>query len=759
MAWPQGRGFILYRIHSSSSTVNEPPKSSPVDPLPELKSWNESRSGAWAGRGFHYQHLVAVLILVRQWAGLAPLGYLVPEGFDDCVIELCDRRVLVQIKSRKDAGFRDAEVRGILDAAAGRAAKLSDSHGIRSAVILEQPRINKVDTDIAHFFDDENGRVFLCQTPGEEVVRLFSTKLKVADVIADGLVSDLYRLVATAAAENASLSFEERRKISTTEVDRRIFERLEAADPTAIDHALLSGVLEPVDFTTPVNESDFYRGVKVKPGHVAANLVLDRPNDVTGILDKLLRRRHVLVTGPSGAGKSALVWLATAAAGHIRWYQITAIATATDAEAIVRFVRARRPTEISPLGLVLDEVGSSNSYLWDVLVHELRGLPNLYFLGSVRQEDVNLVANQSDTAFFQVVLAEDLARAVWEKLAARNGTNWSHWREPFEQSEGLMLEYIHLLTQGRRLAAVIEEQVRQRERECRDDELRIIRSTAVLCARGGEVAADRLFELLDLKPAAANRALRRLIDEHLVRESRPGVLGGLHMLRSDALVKASHDETVFLTAGTLWRSLPATTNDTLPRVVQSVLADSENDREPPSLLKLANMLGKSRYIDQWAAILTGLGLATLDCHVISFMSILDQHGVERAHWSLASLYADPLLDIPDLKASDQWTRLRNALLAFRALPKHDLRAACLAQLPAGIAPPNADNILQANKLLSSLVPICGSDPIRIAFRDEFLVDPNPDIRQIARLLSTAYLIDQKLAQGLRGDSRRRTSSV
>ena len=86
------------------------------------------------------------------------------------------------------------------------------------------------------------------------------------------------------------------------------------------------------------------------------------------------------------------------------------------------------------------------------------------------------------------------------------------------------------------------------------------------------------------------------------------------------------------------------------------------------------------------------------------------------------------------------------LLAFRALPKHDLRAACLAQLPAGIAPPNADNILQANKLLSSLVPICGSDPIRIAFRDEFLVDPNPDIRQIARFLSTAYLIDQKLAQ-------------
>ena len=407
--------------------MNEPPKSSPVDPFPESKSWKESRSGAWAGRGLHYQYLVSVLILVRQWAGLAPLGYLVPEGFDDCVIELCDRRVWVQIKSRKDAGFRDAEVRGILDAAEGRAARLPAGHGIRATVILEQPRIDKVEADIARFFDDENRRVFLCQNPGEEIVRLFSTKLKLADVTADGLASDLYRLVAEAAAENASLSFEERRRISTTEVDRRIFERLEAEDPTAIDHALLSGALEPVDFTTPVNEPDFYRGVKVKPGHVAANLVLDRPNDVRGILDTLQQRRHVLVSGPSGAGKSALVWLATATAGHTRWYQITGMATAADAEAIVRFVRARRPTEISPLGLVLDEVGSGNSYLWDVLVHELRGLPNLYFLGSVRQEDVHLVANQSDTVFFQVVLGEELARAVWEKLAARNGANWSHW--------------------------------------------------------------------------------------------------------------------------------------------------------------------------------------------------------------------------------------------------------------------------------------------------------------------------------------------
>ena len=693
--------------------------------------------------------MVSVLILVRQWAGLAPPGYLVPEGLEDCVVESSDRRIWIQIKSRNDATFRDAEVRNILNVLDDKVPKFITKKDIQSVVILEKPRTNKVETDISQLFDDVGGRIFVCGSPRDETVRLFAKELEIAEVIAAGLASDLYRLIADAAADNASLPFDKRRKISTTEVERRIFERLEAEDPSAIDYALLSGALEPVDSTTPVDEPDFYRGVKVKAGHVAANLVLDRQNDVNKVLDALWQRRHVLVSGPSGAGKSALVWLVTnVLAGQLRWFQISGMATASNAEAIIRFIRARHPTEMSPIGLVFDEVGSANSDLWDVLVRELRGIPALYFLGSVRQEDVNLIANQSDTVFIPVILDENLAQSVWEKLSAANHTNWTHWREPFEQSQGLMLEYVHLLTQGKRLAAVIGEQIWQREHENRNDELKIIRSAAVLCARGGEVAARRLFELLGLEPDAANRALRRLIDEHLVRESRPGVLGGLHILRSDALVRASHDETVYLTAETLWKSLPAATSETLPRIVRSILADPKADNEPQLLSKLADLIGKSRDIDQWVAILTGLGLATLERHVASFMSMLEQHGVQRAHWSLASMFADPQLDIPVLSEFNQWTRLRNAVLAFRELPKHDLRAACLKQLPDGVGPPGSDSISQTNKLLSCLVPICGGDPIRIALGTEFPADRDSDVRQIARLLSTARLIDPDLAESL-----------
>ena len=137
---------------STNCTMNGNSNSPPLDSAPELESWEESRSGAWAGRGFLYQHMVSVLILVRQWAGLAPPGYLVPEGFDDCVIELSDRRIWLQIKSRKDATFREAEVRGILDAVDGRAARLPNGPDIRSTVILEQPRTNEVEADIARIF-------------------------------------------------------------------------------------------------------------------------------------------------------------------------------------------------------------------------------------------------------------------------------------------------------------------------------------------------------------------------------------------------------------------------------------------------------------------------------------------------------------------------------------------------------------------------------------------------------------------------------
>ena len=245
--------------------------------------WEDTRSGAWAGRGFHYQHMFSTLILVRQWAGLAPTGTLVPEGIEDCVVELPDRNVWIQIKSRESGTFSRGKVEEIFAEIGRKADRLIGENATHLAVGLEQPRTAVSEQGLGKLFDGEGNKVVVCKEPEEEIVHLLTKELGVADVIAEGLRSVLYELIAESAAANVSLPFERRRKISTTEADQRICEYLKANDPTAVEHAFNSGALKSIDFVTPVAEPGFYQGVKVKPGHVAAGFVLDRPNETRDI--------------------------------------------------------------------------------------------------------------------------------------------------------------------------------------------------------------------------------------------------------------------------------------------------------------------------------------------------------------------------------------------------------------------------------------------------------------------------------------------
>ena len=715
-----------------------------------LTEWSKTRSGAWAGGGFHYQYLVATLILVRQWAGLAPSGYLVPEGFEDCVIELSQRRIWVQMKSRNDGKFSLSEVQSIFTSIDSKAVRLKSEGPTNSAVVLNQECSGAAAKDLEHLFDDVPKKIILSNSPEEEIVALLTKSLNTAEIIAESIVNDLYHLVAHTSAENASVSYNERRRISTTEVERRIFERLEAEDPSAINQAMSSGALEPVDFQTPVNEPGFYLGVKAVPGHIPAGLILPRPDEVMDITSSLKQQRYVLISGPSGAGKSGLMWLAANALAHeFRWFQITAKAAASDADSVIRFIRARRPSPNSRIGLAVDDINSANNNLWDVLLDLLRGLPEVFVLGSVRTENIYLITNQSDVKFVQASLDERLAERVWKKLTNEGHTKWLHWREPFEQSEGLMLEYTHILTQGGRLSAVISDQVRQREHEDRVDELAIIRCTAELCRYEGEVEARQLFKLLGIPLDRASKALKRLIDEHLVHESRPGVLGGLHTLRSIALSDASHDGVVNLRADSLWQGLLAVTDNTLPRIIQSVLTELQGEDDEPTLRKLAELLASTDDVQKWSAILTGLGLATLERLVASFISILEQQGVPRAHWMLASMFFVSGVKLPELSGLELWQVLKKPIEIFRDSSKADFRSACLKFLPMGTTAPPCNSFEEASRLLSSIVPIAGEgNEVSINISAELIGEGEPKIKDVAVLLSTAFLVDPDLAEEL-----------
>lgn len=711
--------------------------------------WQKTRSGAWASRGFHYQHLISTLVLVRQWTGLLPTGLVVPEGLDDCVLELADVYIRIQIKSRKNKPFTQAEVDKILLSMKENANKCGTEFNTRHVVVLEQPCADMDLAQLDQLCDDNENEIFICQAPEIEITELLTAKLNTSDIISEGIANDLYKMVADTSQANASVTYELRKHISTTDVERHIFERLEAEDPSSIDQALSSRDIEPIDFKTSIDEPSFYQGVKVKPGHVAAGLVLDRQQDTTQVIEALKNQRQVLISGPSGAGKSALMWLsANKLCSQMRWYQISDKSTETNADAIVRFIRSRRPSKRSPIGLILDDVDSTNSNLWNILTRELRGLTSVYCLGSVRQEDICLIANRADIEFVAVNLNEDLAQAVWQELSNSENTHWPHWREPYEQSEGLMLEFVHLLTEGKRLVEVIAEQIQQRVDQDRHDELAIIRSTSVLCAREGEVDTKILINALGLDEEEASKALSRLIDEHLVRETKPGILGGLHALRSEALAKASHDEVVYLVSDSLWKNLLATTDGTLPRVIHSVIAKTQKDEESQALTDLAQLLSSCEDINVWTAVFTGLGLASLDRQVELFINILKQYDVPAAQWSLASMFYDPATDVNTLSGLMSQRGFIDAVLAFRSSSKPDLRKDCLSLLPDNCAIPECSEVKQCNRLLSSLAPIGGAEPIKISITPDFRGNGEYDIHQVAELLHTAYLIDVSLAKNL-----------
>lgn len=712
------------------------------------EEWKNSRSGAWAARGFDFQHLVTVLILVRQWTGLYPAGNCVPEGLEDCVIELADRELWIQIKSKHSGLFSRSDVRSYLEKLGTKVKKKQVGESVSCALILEQECNGVATCPSENLFICDDSSVIVYEVSENDIIDIIRGQLVVANIIAEGIFNDLYRLVADVATKNASLLFHERRRISPSEIDRKITLRLEAGDPSHIDEALKLGIIEAADFSTEIHDLDFYRGVKSKLGHVTSGQIHERPEECRQVVELLKQTRQVILTGPSGAGKSGLLWLvATAISSWGKWFEIKPTASITDANTVIRFIRSRQPKPGSPILIAMDEIGIHNAELWGVLSSQLRSLNDVYLIGTTRIEDLVLIQNQSSIRRFNVSLDEKLAQSLWEKFQLSRSTEWSHWREPFEMSNGLLLEYTHILSEGGRLSSVINDQIRQREQEKRFDELSIIRICSVASAYGGEVCVEKLLQCLEIPLDQAKAAIDRLLDEHLVRESRAGVIGGLHLIRSKALKLASHDEVVYQASNSLLKAMSCVTNDSRPRVIQLRFADCDGDAST-TIDGLANVLEENNDSETWVSVLTGLGLATLEQNVSAFLAIIEDIGLERAFWPLAAMFNDPMTSVSDIPNQDNFLKLAEIVRQFRSLSTQDLRERCLELLPDGTLWPNCEGIEDTNEMLASLLPITGCraiDSQRIKLRYELGDSSKIQIKEIACLLSSALLVKREIA--------------
>lgn len=697
--------------------------------------WASTRSGARAGRGFRYQDAVVAWLAVEGWRSSETWRAVVPEGVDDITLHGEAGEIRAQLKSR-----HDPQARFTLGEVATNVAKTARALGddwrakvdLRVALVLERPVDGLVASGWRRTLADsgqllrplvqalaaalpdwssEDLDVLLQRThlvvepePMNRATEGLEDGSSLAGAAARLAAQQLREIAGGLADANFRAPAEEVSSLGSTEVQGRV-DAISALVDLEGHMALMAPLCEIADFAA-VQTSDFYSGVDVVPGHIGAGLVFERPHLTADILEGLQERRSVLVAGPSGAGKSALAWLAAYHTRHaVRWYRVRS-ATAEDVAKLIQMVRFLEVSPQRPIGLMVDDVGRDASTTgWDQLVRETGFAPGLLVLGTAREEDVFPLHTLARAVVVRPTLDEALAQRIWAALSATTKPAFSHWREPFDLSRGLLLEYTHLLTEGRRLEETLTEQVRRRLDEHRDDELLALRAVSFAAAHAAAIDGGRLRDRLGWEPPRMARALQRLVDEHAIRRGHDGALLGLHEIRSTHLDTAVRKILGDDRAVALVEAAHAVRPGDLAAFVMRVLRRWP-EQEDALLDAIAERLAEpGTAAAVWIGVFHGLGLATADRVAERWMEVSREVELEDRH---SSTFFTLALARSDFGDEPIFAKVKQAQSQFAAVVVPDLRRALLDRLDGTATPPVADPET-AHEIAASLLPLFGCD--------------------------------------------------
>jgi energy-coupling factor transporter ATP-binding protein EcfA2 len=672
---------------------------------------------------------VTAWCLAEAWRGDVPWTSVIPEGLDDVTLHGEGYECRAQIKSRRDpqSSFSIAEVAEYIAKAARSLPRDWQARpGLRLALLLErrveglatsgwdtvignssevdgvrESLVSKLDGTWRQHAGDLLSRIHLVveAEPMERGLDALSSDLgpRAADLLA---LHGVREQAGRAADSNGAADIADRVELGRSDVQRQLDDVQGIVAPGGYLE-LTSGLCEIADFEQEVSEDAFHEGVNVLPGHVGAGLVFEREGPTAELLQALETQRYALVAGPSGAGKSALAWLAAYATRHeTRWYRVRGLQIG-DVSQLARLAKLLNASTRRPLGFVIDDVGRPETAGWDAFVTELPALPGVVALGTVREEDLFVLSTAISSVVVRPVLDETLATRIWSALDAAGKAAFSFWREPFERSRGLLLEYTHLLSNGRRLEETLAEQVRRRLAEDRGDELVLLRTVAFAAALGGAVDSSRLRAQAGYDEPRFAKALRRLIDEHAVRQRDDGALTGLHEIRSTYLDTAVRECLGTPQAEVLASAVDVVTSDTIAAVIVGDLRRSPEDEG--ALLDALSARLADTIPEVWTGIFHGLGLATADQIAAHWLEISRAADIEDRFSGMMLMLA---LASSDLSDAPIFAKLKVAQAAFDKSDVPDLRGRLAALIPEGAAMPEMD-LEQVHQFAASLVQLAG----------------------------------------------------
>ncbi len=735
-------------------------RSAPKSPKPA------SRAGSHAGRGFRYQDAVAANLAVMIWADLRTPAIVIPEGGDDIELRGSDS-VFVQVKSRREhlgeyqTGKTLSDISDLWNRRDGTV-----PHPDRLELILErgvEGLTNQSDPAIATAIDGKlskelqdlpnaasllkKTKLYIMASPREAAIQAICDKTGCRPIAAQICFADLLKRVGDLADANGLLQAEDYQGLSVSDTEHAITELLHVLDVEAIEQAIQQGLCEAVDFSTPLDDPNFYLGVDVEPGHVTAGLVSERPDARRTVSQGLETQRAALIVGPSGSGKSALMWETAYIMRHtVRWFRVRRPAV-QDIPALRQLIRAMRPSETSPIGFVIDDVGRQGPEAWTAFLKEIGSLPGVLLLGSIREEDIFLVAERARATEIRADADDALAERLWCELKTSQDTEWPGWREPWKLSNGLLLEYVHILTRGKRLHDVLADQVQARIADAaRDLELDTLRLSAWAGSAGARVDTGKVTDILGCSDAELSRALQRLVDEHLIRAPEAGLFGGLHQLRSEELLQLSHQTLPPTYSATFERTLSA-----VPREdVELLVEDAVSKRRIPvaSVLDaIAARLRADPEAEVLASALRGLGGGRISAVIEEWFATSEAEALPRTQIGTAAMFGVADLDLGELDIIPEIRAAANRLAQLKGDAEDDPRSQLFDRLSEEDLRTIAANssIAELNAITSALVGIALPTDLRATLVSIVPELDDDNFNAFAELLGAVGAVDRSVA--------------
>ncbi|WP_146243186.1 hypothetical protein [Curtobacterium sp. MCPF17_031] len=741
-------------------------------PDPHVSLWNASRSGARAGRGFRYQDVMTALVIVNLWQERDNRGRVIPEGYDDATVdsELGQRHI--QMKSRRPSAgqFSVSQLRKDLRSIAEAWQKRRTADLEPSTILILERSVETIDlptwrldtrshnerlaTHIRqswqHDPDDADAfaasvQVLTCDTPREDAIEIISATRDLPAAVSEIVFSALCTEIGRLADLNADQELHRQASLTIHDVDNIVDHILSVVDAELLEEATTLGVLTSVTWSE-LNLTEATTGRLYPTPH----LLVRRDSLINQIVDTAIQSNFALVAGPSGSGKSQAIWAAAREIrAEYRWQELhSLVPTGRSGRDSIALVVARieslQPSKYAPVGILVDDAGRHDPALLERMLRRVTTLPGVVVILSVREEDRPLVPLLSAVAPIVPSLDDDLAQTLWRKYQERGLTQWAGWREPAEASNGLLLEYVTLLTEGRGLDAVVSSQIQARENDPgRHLELDILRIVSTANQYGVPLRASSVQRLLAAGPSEFSAAARRLINEHLIVQDEGELFRPLHELRSAAIARATN---LFGQSETEQLIVQVVDVADIARFLRRCL---EQRATIESIVRTSvRRVHTDRNIHTLVAVVSGFRINAFRLRAQEWKQTLDEAGVESglAVSAFSMSRTQPTNDIDHLWKPEVVT----AIARLRAMPTEpDLRAVwteldgvLVSELLAEAASEESpDSLLTALTALRGIEPAV-AEAAALAAGSRLAVW---DIEEAANLVEALRLVDPALA--------------